>query len=61
MDYKFRILGGKSMKIEEAIEHCEEVAKEKLNCNACENCKKCAEEHKQIALWLKELLEFRKQ
>lgn len=39
------------MTLEEAIQHCEEVAKEK--CNAC------GVEHYQLAEWLKELRLFR--
>ena len=44
---KFRII----MTLEEAIEHCEQ--------KACEHSK-CAEEHKQLAEWLKELQALRK-
>lgn len=40
------------MTIEEAIEHAEEQAKKLGDC-------KCAEEHKQLARWLRELLELR--
>ena len=39
------------MTLEEAIDHCEEVAKKE--------CGKCAEEHLQLAKWLKELKERR--
>ena len=39
------------MTLEEAIEHCEQ--------KACEHSK-CAEEHKQLAEWLKELQALRK-
>ena len=52
------------MTIDNAIKHAEEVAK----ANECEcveysevsplyvsNCKKCAEDHRQLAIWLKEL------
>lgn len=65
------------MKIEEAIKHAEEVAKEKENIiketyatfhedrplfEEEENeCKKCAEEHRQLAEWLKELKQLREQ
>lgn len=41
----------KMMTLEEAIDHCEEVAKIE--------CGKCAEEHLQLAKWLKELKERR--
>ncbi|MCM1222436.1 MAG: phage N-6-adenine-methyltransferase [Lachnospiraceae bacterium] len=40
------------MTLEEAIQHCKDVA-EKLGC--CE----CAEEHKQLAEWLEELQRYR--
>lgn len=59
------------MTLSEAIKHCEEVA-EKEQCNGFDantksNCKtvqgerhyKCAEEHRQLADWLKELKAFR--
>ena len=67
------------MTLEEAIKHCEEVAKEN-NDSAKEfyrvsklethpdrksaedgyvECKKCADEHRQLAEWLKELKERR--
>ena len=39
------------MTLEEAIEHCEEKA---------HGCDVCAKEHRQLAMWLKELLERRK-
>jgi hypothetical protein len=35
------------MTLDEAIEHCEEVAKS--------SCSACGEDHKQLAEWLKEL------
>ena len=41
------------MSIEEAIEHCEEVVT-----HSCE--KGCAENHKQLANWLRELCVLRK-
>ena len=37
----------KPMTLDEAIEHCEEVA--------TKNCSECAEEHKQLANWLRTL------
>lgn len=39
------------MTIEEAIKHCNNKAEE-LNANGCH---KCADEHEQLAYWLKEL------
>ena len=42
------------MSIDEAIKHAEEVAEEK-------RCEKCGEEHHQLAEWLKELKQLRKQ
>lgn len=58
------------MKLDEAIKHCEEVAEEKENhiksvyetldeerflfAEEENECKKCAEEHKQLAEWLKD-------
>ena len=42
------------MTINEAIKHAEEVAEEK-------RCEKCGEEHRQLAEWLKELKQLRKQ
>lgn len=57
------------MTLEEAIKHCEEVA-EKNEKKASwfwgkegnpnyENCVECAEEHRQLAEWLKELKSFK--
>ena len=55
------------MTLEEAIKHCEEVAKrQETNANSLENgddfdkslitnCLECASEHRQLAEWLKEL------
>ena len=48
------------MKLDEAIQHALEVAEQQETLiNVCEigteNCKKCAEEHRQLANWLKEL------
>lgn len=39
------------MTLEEAIQHCEDVANE--------NCGECANDHIQLALWLRELKERR--
>ena len=62
------------MTLEEAIKHAEKVAEEKFN-NAvyimdkmksavalenAEECKRCADEHRQLAEWLTELAERRK-
>lgn len=57
--------------LEEAIEHAEQVYKENHNVDLyarkrgensyAERCRKCAEEHRQLAEWLRELLERRKQ
>jgi uncharacterized coiled-coil DUF342 family protein len=42
------------MKIEEAIEHCYEIAKDN------EQCKECKNSHLQLARWLEELVDLRK-
>lgn len=56
------------MTLEEAILHCEEVAEinediayniENDNWMTIGKCQKCAEEHRQLAEWLKELMERR--
>ena len=55
------------MTIDEAIQHCEEVMMENLektkDRNASDpiaiNCGECAEEHRQLAEWLKELKAYR--
>ena len=56
------------MTLDEAILHCEEVAEinesaayniEHDNWMAIAKCQKCAEEHRQLAEWLKELRERR--
>ena len=44
------------MTIDEAIQHCEDVAKR--CCNDGENME-CGNEHKQLAMWLRELKSFR--
>ena len=67
------------MKLEEAIKHAEEVAKEKqeqadsnvlmerngtkflYDGEEYKKCRKCAEEHKQLAEWLSELKQLREQ
>ena len=43
-----------SMTLEQAIEHAEDTAKSAIGCE-------CREEHRQLAEWLKELAERRKQ
>lgn len=58
------------MTLDEAIKHCEEKAEE-LNQRAesaenngqyqfSDECKECANEHKQLAAWLKELRKLKK-
>ena len=42
------------MTLEEAIIHCEDVANDRAGC-----CEDCAEEHRQLAEWLKELRAYR--
>lgn len=42
------------MTLDEAIKHCEEVANDRAGC-----CEDCAEEHRQLAEWLKELRVFK--
>lgn len=44
------------MTLDEAIKHAEEVANDMELC-----CKECAEEHRQLAEWLKELKQLREQ
>lgn len=50
------------MTIDEAIKHCEEIAKDKTNLASTlwdskekARCEDCAEEHRQLVEWLKEL------
>jgi protein-arginine kinase activator protein McsA len=55
------------MTLEEAINHCEEKTKElreqplkeKMNIEDIAVCEECAEEHEQLAEWLKELKKYR--
>ena len=57
------------MTLEEAISHAEEVAQkceDFVRCHSCDRelgfvkrCQKCAEEHRQLAEWLRELQERR--
>lgn len=50
------------MIIDEAIKHAEEVAEEHTKYNrygGFESCDECAEEHRQLAEWLKELRVFK--
>ena len=53
------------LSLDEAIQHCEEKAKEqRVEANyripPKAECLKCAEEHEQLAAWLKELAEYQK-
>lgn len=41
------------MTLDDAIKHCQQIAKES-------DCSECANEHKQLAQWLQELKEFKK-
>jgi len=45
------------MDLDEAIQHCKEQVQEQ----AKKGCYSCAEEHQQLAEWLKELKEYREQ
>jgi hypothetical protein len=53
--------------LDEAIKHCEEKAKElreqpfkeKMDIEDVASCEECAEEHEQLAEWLKELKSFK--
>ena len=57
------------MTLDEAIKHCQEVAKEgraaaleyaRSNAyDTANSCKACAQEHEQLALWLTELMAYR--
>lgn len=57
------------MTLEEAIKHCEEVAEKYdtelnlINCGisneSCDDCIECANEHRQLAEWLRELVHLR--
>ena len=53
------------MTLDEAIRHCEEVAEEKeqeakeAHVLSGMDCMECAEEHRQLAEWLKELKTYR--
>lgn len=53
----------KNMTLEEAIKHCEEKVKQLEGYaepyRSMGNCEKCAEEHRQLAEWLKELKKYR--
>jgi hypothetical protein len=61
--------GGGGMTLDEAIKHAEEVMVENLEKSKCRNasdtiaikCGECAEEHRQLAEWLKELKQLREQ
>lgn len=45
------------MTLDEAIKHAEEIASRKFD--DCVHCINCAEEHRQLAEWLKELKRYR--
>lgn len=55
------------MTLDEAIKHCEETAKEirwqavkeRMDIEGVAECETCAEEHEQLAEWLKELKRYR--
>ena len=47
------------MELSEAIQHCEEKAKELKIAYSKSECLECAKEHEQLASWLKELQAFR--
>ena len=57
------------MTIDEAIKHCETVAKEirwqalkeRMDIEGVAECETCAEEHEQLAEWLKELKDAREE
>ena len=61
------------MTLDEAIKHCEEVAEEKENeaqdleyskldwRHEANKCSKCAEEHRKLARWLRELKAYKEQ
>lgn len=57
------------MTLDEAIAHCQEKAeelreqpfKEKMDIEDIAICEECAEEHEQLAEWLEELKELRKE
>lgn len=57
------------MTLDEAIAHCQEKAeelrkqpfKEKMDIEGIAICEECAEEHEQLAEWLEELKELRKE
>lgn len=59
----FAFMRGERMTIDEAIRHAEEVAEgyekiKRIKAVTLEECK-CAEEHRQLAEWLKELKMYR--
>ena len=47
-------MDGRMMTLEEEIKHCEDVANDRAGC-----CEDCAEQHRQLAEWLKELKAYR--
>lgn len=48
------------MTLDEAIVHCEEVARKNLD-KGDVKCEKCAEQHLQLAKWLKELKGYKQE
>ena len=59
------------MNLDEAIKHCEEIVENNhkladayimdgVYLEEADSCRKCAEEHRQLAKWLKELKDYRK-
>jgi len=49
------------MTLDEAIIHCEEVTRENLEHKDNAECVKCAEQHLQLAKWLKELKDYKQE
>ena len=47
------------MTLEEAINHCDEVAQREFGCAGDDKCIKCGKEHAQLAEWLRELRSYR--
>ena len=64
-----------TLTLDEAIKHCEEVAEQKdlesgfdtdnerytMTDNERADCKECADEHRQLGEWLRELKQFKEQ
>ena len=49
------------MTLDEAIEHCKDVAETMLEIGIDQKCIQCGKEHLQLAVWLKELKDRREQ